>query len=123
MCFHSRSYQTLAPTPNGRLFGELTLSHTFDNACNSSAPYIHSCETLDAAYHLVYDGPGVSLNLSPQLVPVNLVRLDGSSALTGHYMVDMITTHDGQNPSEHFVVSGRQTSLLRDIETSNLVTF
>ena len=51
----------------------------------------------------------MSLNSSPQLVPVNLTRHNESPALTGHYMVDIITTHDGQDPSEHFVVSGRQT--------------
>ena len=30
-------------------------------------------------------------------------------ALTGHYMVDLATTHDCQDPLEHFVPSGRQT--------------
>ena len=80
MRFHSRSYQTLAPTPDGRLFGELALSHSFDDAWNSAAAYIRSCEAPDAAYHLVYDGPGESLNMTPQLVPVNLIRLDGSLA-------------------------------------------
>ena len=119
MRFHSRSYQTLTPTPDDRVFGELTLSHTFNDAYNSAAAYIRSCEAPDAAHHLVYDGSGMSLNTSPQLVPVNLIRLDGSPALTGHYMVDIITTHDGQDPSEHFVVSGRQTIPLtgyRDLE-------
>ena len=108
MRFHTRSYQTLAPTHDGRIFGELTLSHTFDNAHNSAAAYIHSCETPDAAHHLIYNGPSMSLSTAPQLVPVYLVRLDGSSALTGHYMVDIATTHDGQGPFEHFVASGRQ---------------
>ena len=124
VCFHSRSYQTLAPTPDGRIFGELTLSHTFDDAYNSAAAYFLSCEALDAVYHLVYDGPGMSLNTAPQLVPVNLIRPDGSSALTGHYMVDIITTHDGQDPSEHFVVSGRQTIPLtgyRDLEPGDIL--
>ena len=83
--------------------------HTFDDAYKSAAAYIRSRETPDAVHHLVYDGPGMFLNSSSQLVPVNLARLDGSSALTDHYLVDIITTHDGQDPSEHFVVSGRQT--------------
>ena len=109
MCFHSRSYQTLTPTLDGRLFGELTLSHTFGDACNSAAAYVHSHGATDTAYHLVYDGPGVSLNIAPQLVPVHLIRLDGSPALTGHCMVNMITTHGYQDPLEHFVGSGRQT--------------
>ena len=98
MRFHSRSYQTLAPTPDGRIFGELALSHTFDDACKSVAAYIRRCEAPDAAYHLVHDGPGVSLNMTPQLIPVNLIHLDGSLALAGHNMVDMIPPHDGQNP-------------------------
>ena len=51
----------------------------------------------------------VSLSITPQLVPVHLIRLDGSPALTGHYMMNMITTHDYHDPSEHFVGSGRQT--------------
>ena len=106
MCFHSRSYQTLAPTSDGRVFGELTLSHTFDDAYNSTTTYIWSCETTNVVHHLIYDGPGMSLTSSPQLVPVKLTRLNGSPALTGHYMV---TTHDDQYRSEHFVASGRQT--------------
>ena len=36
--------------------------------------------------------------MTPQLVPVSLIRLYGSLALAGHYMVDMIPTHNGQNP-------------------------
>ena len=124
MRFHSRSYQTLAPTNDGRIFGELTLSHTFDNAHNSAVAYIHSCEAPDAAHHLVYDGPGMSLTNARQLVPVNLVRLDGSSALTGHYMVDIATTHDGQDPLEHFVASSRQTIPLtghEDLEPGDII--
>ena len=124
MRFHLRSYQTLAPTHDGRIFGELSLSHTFDNAHNSAAAYIHSCEAPDAAHHLVYDGPGMSLNTALQLVPVNLVRLDGSPALTVHYMVDIATTHDGQDPVEYFVASGRQTIPLtghRDLEPGDIL--
>ena len=124
MRFHSRSHKTLPPTPDGRLFGKLTLSHTFDDAYNSAAAYIRSCEASDAAHYLLYDGPGMSLNTAPQLVPVNLIRLDGSPALTGHYMVDMIATHDSQDPSEHFVGSGRQTIPLtgyRDLEPGDIL--
>ena len=120
MRFHSRSYQTLAPTPDGRLFGELALSHIFGDA----AAYVHSRKATDTAYHLVYDGPGMSLNVTPQLPPVHLICLDGSPAVTGHYMVDMVTTRDGQDPSEHFVGSGRQTIPLtgyRDLEPGDIL--
>ena len=92
--FRLRSYQTLAPTFDIRLFGKLSLSHTFGDASNSAAAYIRNFETPDAA-HLVYDSPVVCLNSVPQLVPVNLTRLDGPPALTGHYMVGVISTHDG----------------------------
>ena len=65
----------------------------------------------------------MTLTTAPQLVPVNLVRLDGSPALTGHYMVDTATTHDGQGPFEHFVASGRQTiplTGLRDLKPGDI---
>ena len=111
--------KTLAPTHDGRIFGELTLSHTFDNAYNSAAGYIRSCESPDGAHHLVYDGPGMSLTTAPQLVPVDLVRLDGSPALNGHYMVDIATTHAGQDSLEHFSLRADKRFLSWDIETSN----
>ena len=50
----------------------------------------------------------MSLTDSPQLILVNLVRLDGSPALTDHYMIDLLPVHDDSNPSERFVASGRQ---------------
>ena len=98
----------LSPQPDGRVFGELTLSLCDDNL-GSAAAYIRSHEVSDAAYHLVYDGQGVSLTDSPQLIPVYLVRLDGSPALTGHYMVNLLPVYDDSNPSERFVSSGRQS--------------
>ena len=107
MRFHSRSYQTLSPQSDGRIFGELTLS-LCDQNLGSAAAYIHNREAFDAAYHLVCDGLGVSLTDSPQLIPVNLVRLNGSPALTGHYIVDLLPVHDVSNPSERFVSSSRQ---------------
>ena len=107
MRFHSRSYQTLPPHPDGRTFGELSLSPCGDNL-GSAAAYIRNHEAPANAYHLVYDGLGVSLTESPQLIPVNLVRLDGSPALTGHYMVDIPPVNADSNSLERFVSSGRQ---------------
>ena len=124
MRFHSRSFQTLAPTSDGRVFGELTLSHTFDDAYNSATAYIRSRETPNVVHHLVYNGLGMSLTSSPQLVTVNPTRLNGSPVLAGHYMVDIITTHDSQYSSEHFVASGRQTIPLsgyRDLEPGDIL--
>ena len=108
MRFHPCSYQTLSPQPDGCVFDELTLSLCDDNL-GSAAAYIRNHEISDAAYHLVYDGQGVSLNDSPQLIPVNLVRLDGSPTLTGHYTIDLLPVHDDLNPSERFASSGRQS--------------
>ena len=93
MRFHSRSYQTLS---------------LCDDNLGSAVAYIRDRESSDAVYHLVYDGLGVSLTDSPQFIPVNLVRLDGSPTLTGHYMVNLLPAHDDSNPSERFVSSGRQ---------------
>ena len=108
MRFHSRSFQTLSPQPDARVFDELTLSLCDDNL-GSAAAYIRNHEVSDDAYHLVYDGQGVFLNDSPQPIPVNLVRLDGSPVLTGRYMVDLFPVHDDSNPSERFVSSDRQS--------------
>ena len=105
--FTSRSYQTLPPHPDGRTFGELTLSPCEDNL-GSAADYIRNREASDNTYHLVYEGLDVSLTDSPQLIPVNLVHLDGSPALTGHYMVDLLPANDDAYPLERFVSSGRQ---------------
>ena len=108
MRFHSRSYQTLPPQPDGRIFGELTL-YLCDDNLGSAAAYIRNRDASDAAYHLVHDGQGVSLTDSPQLIPVNLVRLDGSPALTGHSMIELLPPNADSDPSECFVSSGRQT--------------
>ena len=123
MRFHSRSYQTLSPQPDGRIFGELTLSLCDDNL-DRAAAYIRDRESSDAVYHLVYDGLGVSLTDSPQLNPVNLVRLDSSPTLTGHYMVDLLPAHDNSDPSGRFVSSGRQLIPLtgyRDLEPGDVL--
>ena len=123
MRFSSRSYQTLPPHPDGRTFGELTLSPCEDNL-GSAAAYIRNREASDNAYHLVYDGLGVSLTDSPQLIPVNLVRLDGSPALTGHNMVDLLPVNDDSYPLERFVSSARQLIPLtgyQDLEAGDIL--
>ena len=97
----------LSPQPDGRIFGELTLSIGDDNL-GSAAAYIRDRASSDAVNHLVYDGLRVSLTDSPQLIPVNLVRRDGSPALTCHYMVDLPPVPDSSDSSERFVSSGRQ---------------
>ena len=49
---------------------------------------------------------------------MNLVRSNGSQALTGHYPVDMLPQSDLPSEEEHFVASGRQ--VIRLVGVSNL---
>ena len=49
---------------------------------------------------------GCDFNCSPQLASGNLVRLDGSPALTGVDIVDTIPAYNGPNPSSCSVFSG-----------------
>lgn len=44
-----------------------------------------------SGFHLRYNGGvGVALSGEPQLLAVNLVRINGSPALTGNYLVDLL---------------------------------
>ena len=52
MRFHSRSYQTLPSTPDGRVLGELTLTHICDNNVGGASAYIRNCDAPEVAYHL-----------------------------------------------------------------------
>ena len=62
MRLHSRSYQTLPPTPNGRVLGELTLAHICDNNVGGVSAYIRNCDAPEVAYRLIYEGKGMSLD-------------------------------------------------------------
>ena len=44
MRFHSRSYKTLTSTPDGRVLGELTLTHICDNNVGGASAYIRNCD-------------------------------------------------------------------------------
>ena len=60
-------------------------------------------------FHLRYEGAaGVTLSDDPQLLAVNLVRRDGSPALTEHCLVDITPQPDLPSVEEHFVASGQQ---------------
>ena len=62
----------------------------------------------DGGFYLLYDGTvGVTLSDKPQLLEVNLVRSNGSPALTGHHRVDMLPPPGIRLMQEHFVPSGR----------------
>ena len=63
-----------------------------------------------------YDGnAGVTLSDEPQLLEINLVRSNGSPALTVHYLVDMLPQPGILSMQEHFVASGRQFLPLTDV--------
>ena len=70
-------------------------------------------------FHLSYDGAvGVTLSNEPKLLAVNLVRSNGSQALTGRYPVDVLPQSDLPSEEEHFVASGLQVITL--VGMSNL---
>ena len=104
--FNSRSFRSLPPRPSDqRVSGELELVH--------HAPTDMSDYTIDPAasgggFHLRYEGAaGVTLSDDPQLLAASLVRSDGSPALAGHYLVDMMPQSDLPSVEEQFVASGR----------------
>ena len=55
MRFHSRSYQPLPLTPDGRVHGELTLAHIYDNNVGGASAYIRNCGAPEVGYHLIYE--------------------------------------------------------------------
>ena len=81
MRFTTRSYRALPPRPHdSRVFGELTLSH---HATTGVSAYTIDPIAADGGFHLLYEGTvGVTLSDEPQLLEVNLVRSNGSPALS-----------------------------------------
>ena len=107
MRFYSRSYQTLPSTPDGCVLDELTLAHICHNYLGGAFDYIRNCDAPGVAYHLIYEGMGMSLDTTAQLTPLNVGRLEGSPALTDHYMVDLLLLSDSSEPTEYCFSSGR----------------
>jgi len=70
--FHSHSYQTLPSTPDGRVFGELTLAHIFHNNVGGASAYIRNCDAPEVVYPLIYEGTGMSLDTTPPTSPCEL---------------------------------------------------
>ena len=105
MRFNIPSYRSLPPRPFAqRVFGELGFvrhapTRMFVKAINPIAS--------GGCFHLRYEGiSGLAQSDDPHLFAVNLVRSDGSPALTGHYFVDMMPQSDLSPVEEHFVASG-----------------
>ena len=95
------------------------------HAKTGMSAYVIDPIAADGGFHLLYDGTvGVTLSDEPQLLEVNLVRSNGSPALTGHYLVDMLPQPSILSMQEHFVASGRQLFPLTgvaDLEPADLV--
>ena len=79
----------------------------------------------NGAFHLCYDGiTGVTLSDKLQLLAVNLVRSNGSPALTGHTVVGIQPQPDIVSGQKHFVASRRQMLFsigVADLEPGALV--
>ena len=105
MRLNNRSYRSLPPRPSDhRIFGELELSH---HAPAGMRAYAITPVASGGGFHLRYDGTvGVTLSDEPQLLAVNLVRSNGSQALTKHHLVDMLPQADLLSEEEHFVTYG-----------------
>ena len=121
MRFNTRSYRALPPRPhnsrvfahNSRVFGELTLSH---HATTGVSAYLIDPAAMDGGFDLLYDGAvGVTLSDEPQLLEVNVVSSNGSPALTGQHLDDMLPQPGILSMQEHFVASGRQVLPLTDV--------
>ena len=123
MRFNTRSYRALPPRPHdNRVLGELTLSH---HATQGVAAYTVDPAATNGGFHLLHDiAAGVALSDGPQLLEVNLVRSNGSPALTGHYLVDILPQPDIPSGQKHFAAPGRQVLSLTgvtDFEPGDLV--
>ena len=73
------------------------LSH---HATTGVAAYAVDPAASNSAFYIRYDGTkGVTLSYEPQMLAVNLMRSNGSRALTGHCFVDILpqpNTRSGQ---------------------------
>ena len=105
--FTNCSYRSLSPRPSDhRIFGELDLSQ---NDPAGVPAYAIDPVASGVGFHLRYDGAeGVSLPDEPQLLAVNLVRSNGSQAITGKFLVDMLPQSDLPSVVECFAASRRQ---------------
>ena len=113
--FSTHTYTSDKPVPNRPVTGKLHLGH-FDNDSGAHA-YTDDPTQTGNAFRLYYVGEDIaSLSPEPQLVYVNLVRRNGSPALTGHYLVELLKPDDSQTgqfeQTEVFVHEGRQAIYL-----------
>ena len=102
-----RSYRPLtARRPREEVLGELTLAHHIDVGATA---FVHDIAAVLESHQLRYAGQWpIQLRPEHQLVQVELVRSDGSPALVGNYLVDMLPQTSMFSSEEHFVSNGCQ---------------
>lgn len=107
MRFIDRAYRTLPSRRSAdRVPVELTLGH--HTGSGATAFVYDVSETFDN-YQLRYVGQWpIQLHQEHQLVQVELVRSDGSPALVGSYLVDMLPQTPMFSDEENFVCNVRQ---------------
>ena len=78
--------------------------------------YAIDTRATEGCFHLLYNGTvDVTLSDKPQLLEVHLMCSNGSSALTGHYLVGMLPQAGVPSMQENFVASGRQVFALTGV--------
>ena len=84
-----RSYTTLVPcSMTNRVLGELTLSLP---GLQGATAFVPDSSAHPESFHLLYAGDtGITLSRDHRLVDVDLVRSNGSPALAGCYLVNML---------------------------------
>lgn len=107
---NTRVYRTLAPLrPHEPPQGELNFQYFNDS--HGSTAYARDPRTRRAANYLPYVGNnGIFLFTTSQLhlLEVAFVRTNGTPALTGHYLAEMLPRLGMPRHTEHFVSAGDQ---------------
>ena len=116
--FNNCSYRSLPPRPSNHcVFGELEL---VPHAPEGVSAYALDPAASDGDFHLRYEGPvGATLSDDSQPHAVNLVRNNGSPALTGRLLFDMMPQSDLSSIENQFVAFRQQVSLLADAAGMN----
>lgn len=107
MRFKNRSYRSVPPCPSDhKMVGELESPH---HAPRGVLAYAIPPVASGGVFNLC-DDDAVSITLADesQLLATNVVHSNGSQALIGHYLVDMLPQSDLPSVEEYFAASGRQ---------------
>ena len=108
MRFITLFYRSLCLRPSDQIiFGKLNLSH---HAPTGASAFVSDPVTSGGGFYLRYgSADGVTLSDEPQLLAVNLVCSSGPPALTGRYVIEMLTQADFLFAEGYFVASRRRS--------------